>query len=546
MKKLIVFTVIVLCFSQVFAGGLLTNGNQSAQYIRMLSRNASTSVDAVYFNPAGLMKMDNGFYVSIQSQSLFQSKTVESGFPLLNSSEYEGKLVVPVFPTAFAVYKKDRFALSLGFGPNSGGGSVEFEKGLPSFEKDISTLVPKLAGLSKLGKNVSGYNVDINFKGESVFWGIQGGASFKVNDKFSVYGGLRYVPATTKYNGYLKNISVNVNGQMKNAATFLTGEVAPLIQGAAAQASGAATSVQPLITAGAGSFNLAQVQGAGYINSATRTQLEQGLLGLGVTQAAINQMNISQIQAAFNTGAASLNGQATGMIATAASLNDKLVDVEQTGTGYTPILGLNISPAEGLNIGVKYEFKTKLTLTNATVVDGTGLFPDKKETDSDLPSLFSIGADYKLTKKFDLSLSFNSYRDKGVDWGTNVYKEPRTIASNLWEVSIGGQYQWTEKIAVSMGYLHTEVGISKQFLSDFSYYNSGDTFGGGFEWKPTERFTVDAGVLYTAYANETKTFGVPADLINPASNSVYNPYTETYKKSNLGFAIGLGYRFGGL
>ena len=206
MRKLIVFTVIVLCFSQVFAGGILTNGNQSAQYIRMLSRNASTSVDAVYYNPAGLMKMENGFYLSLQSQSLFQTKTVESGFPLLHTPKFEGTLTAPIFPTAFAVYKKDKFAFSLGFGPNSGGGSVEFDKGIPYFEKDISTLVPKLAGLSKLGKNVSDYKVDIYFKGESVYWGFQGGVSYKVNEIFSVYGGLRYVPATTKYTGHLQNI----------------------------------------------------------------------------------------------------------------------------------------------------------------------------------------------------------------------------------------------------------------------------------------------------------------------------------------------------
>lgn len=536
MKRLIVFTGILLCFGQVFAGGLLTNGNQSAQYIRMLSRNASTDVDAVYFNPSGLMKMDNGFYISIQSQSLFQTKTIESGFPLLNSSKYDGNLTAPVFPTAFAVYKKDRFALSLGVGPNSGGASAEFNKGLPSFEKNISTLVPALAGLSKLGMNVSGYSVDIYFKGESVYWGIQGGASFKVNKVFSVYGGLRYLPASTKYSGYLKNIQVNVNGQFKNAATFLTSDVTPVLQGAANRATGAASSVQPLITAGAGTFSLAQVQGAGYINAATRTQLEQGLLGLGVSQAQINQMNISQIQGAFTSGAATLNGQAATMIGTAAQLQDKQVDVTQTGTGYTPILGLNISPVEGLNIGLKYEFKTKLTLTNATVVDGTGLFPDKKETSSDIPALFSAGVDYKLTKKLDLSVSFNSYHDKGVNWGTNIYGEQRTIGSNTWEVSVGGQYQLTEKFALSAGYLHTEMGITKQFQSDFSYLNCGDTFGGGFQWKPNSRFTVDAGMVCTWYEDAQKQFTDPT----------FGSYSETYKKHNVGFAIGLGYRFGGI
>ena len=536
MKKLIVFTGVILCFCQVFAGGLLTNGNQSAQYIRMLSRNASTSVDAVYYNPAGLMMMDNGFYITLQNQSLFQSKTVESGFPLLHTAKYDGMLTAPIFPTAFAVYKKDRFALSLGFGPNSGGGSVEFDKGIPYFEKDISTLVPKLAGLSKLGKNVNDYKVDIYFDGKSVYWGIQGGVSYKVNDIFSVYGGLRYVPATTKYNGHLKNIELNVNGQFKNASAFLGGEVAPLLTGAANNATGAAAKVQPLITNGAGSYNLAQVQGAKYIDAATRTQLEQGLLGLGVSQAQINVMNITQIQAAFNAGAAALNGQAATMVGTAAALQDKFVDVEQTGTGYTPILGLNISPVPGLNIGLKYEFKAQLTLTNATVIDGTGKFPDKKETSSDLPSLFSIGADYKMTKKLDISMSFNSYHDKGVDWGNNIYDEPRTIGYNTWEVAIGGQYQLMKKFAVSAGYLHTEMGITEQYQSDFSYINSGDTFGGGFEWKPLPRFTVDAGMLCTWYEDAQKQFTDP----------VFGTYMETYKKHNIGFALGLGYHFGGI
>jgi len=536
MKKLIVFTSIVLCINLAFAGGILTNGNQSAQYIRMLSRNASTSVDAVYYNPAGLMMMDNGFYISLQSQSLFQTKTVESGFPLLHTSKYDGTLTAPIFPTAFAVYKKDKFAFSLGFGPNSGGGSVEFDKGIPYFEKDISSLVPKLAGLSKLGKNVSDYKVDIYFKGESVYWGIQGGVSYKVNDIFSVYGGLRYVPATTKYTGYLKNIELNVNGTFKNASSFLSGEVAPIMTGAAKQATGAAANVQPLISAGAGSYNLAQVQGAGYISSATRTQLEQGLLGLGVPQAQINQMNIAQVQAAFTAGAASLNGQAAIMVGTAAALQDKTVDVKQTGTGYTPIIGLNISPVTGLNIGIKYEFKTKLNLTNATVVDGTGKFPDKAVTGSDLPSLFSIGTDYKMTKKLDLSMSFNSYHDKGVDWGKNIYGEQRTMATNGWEVAIGGQYQLLKKFAVSAGYLHTEMGCTRQFQSDFSYYNSGDSFGGGFEWKPCKRFTLDAGMIYTAYQDEQKSFTDPN----------FGSYTETYKKHNIGFALSLGYHFGGI
>ena len=433
MRKLIVLTGILLYSSLSFAGGLLTNGNQSSQYIRMLSRNASTDVDAVYFNPAGLMMMEDGFYFALQNQSLYQYKTVESTFPLLNNGKYEGLLSAPVFPTAYAIYKKDRFAFSLGFGPNSGGGSATFDKGLPSFETQISTLVPSLAGLSQLGMNVTKYNSDIYFKGTSVFWGIQGGASFKVNKVFSVYAGARYVPAKNKYTGYIKNIQLDVNGQFTSAAPFLTSTAAQMqslaaqASGGATMASGAAVEVQPLITNGAGSLTIAQVEGLGYLSAANAAQLLQGLALLGLSQTQISQMNITQIQGAFTSGAATLNGQAAALTSQATKLNgtaallaDKNVDVTQTGSGITPILGVNISPAKGLNIGIKYEFMTKLTLTNSTKVDGTGLFPDHGKTGSDLPSILSIGADYKISK-LTLSLSFNSYDDKAVNWGTNTY-----------------------------------------------------------------------------------------------------------------------------
>ena len=535
MKKLIAFTGLVLCFSSVFAGGLLTNGNQSAQYIRMLSRNASTSPDAVYFNPAGLMRMENGFYFAVQSQSLFQTKTVESKFPLLNSGKYEGTLAAPVFPTAFAVYKKDKFAFSLGLGPNSGGGSITFDRGLPSFEKKLSTLVPNLSELSKIGKTVTGYGVNIYFKGESVYWGIQGGVSYKVNDVFSVYGGARYLPSKTTYNGYIKDIQLVVNDPEKNAKKFLQNVAAPILSASANSATGAALSVKPLVDNGAAGLTLAQVQGANLITAAQRTQLEAGLLGLGATQAQINAMPISTVQATFNAGAASLNGKAATMIATGNALADKAVDAEQTGSGITPIFGINISPNKNLNIGIKYEFETKLTMTNATKVDDLAMFPDKKESASDIPSILSIGVDYNVSKAWKLSVSYNGYHDKGVDWGNNVYSEPRVIGYNSWEVALGTQYQVTEKFALSMGYLHTEMYMLEQFQSDFSYYSPANTVGGGFEWKATPKFTLDIGALYSKYHDSTKQF----------TDTAVGAYSETYKKSNLGFALGLAWYFGG-
>ena len=61
----------IMLLQLVFAGGLLTNFNQSAQYQRMLSRNASLDVDAVFYNPAGLVKLENGWHFSLSSQSIW-------------------------------------------------------------------------------------------------------------------------------------------------------------------------------------------------------------------------------------------------------------------------------------------------------------------------------------------------------------------------------------------------------------------------------------------------------------------------------------------
>ena len=124
MKKLSLFVALFMLIQITFAGGILTNTNQSAQFIRMLSRNASTDIDAVYFNPAGLIKLNDGWHFAFYNQTIFQDKTVDSEFPLLNDGHYAGEVRVPVFPTAFAVYKKNDWAFSFGFGPNGGGRNI--------------------------------------------------------------------------------------------------------------------------------------------------------------------------------------------------------------------------------------------------------------------------------------------------------------------------------------------------------------------------------------------------------------------------------------
>lgn len=537
MRRTTLLTVVCFLFIQsVFAGGLLTNANQSAQYIRMLSRNASTDLDAVYFNPAGVMEMANGFHFGFHSQTLFQTRTITTTAPL-NNQEFVGKLEIPVFPTAFAVYKKGNWAFSFGLGPNAGGGSVIFDEGIPSFEGKIATqvngqLVPALAGLAAFGYEVqSGYDAAIEFEGRSVFWGIQLGATTKLSEAVSVYGGVRILPSINTYTGGISNIQLNGKERggdqfkMTNAEQFLL-NASSTVGVFATSAANAAAGMQPLIDNGAGSYTLDQVEQAGYITAGQRTEIEQGLMGLGVTQTQIDAMQITQVKGTFTAGATYLDATSNELEEKSALLKDQEVDAKQTGTGFTPILGVNISPSDKLNIGLKYEFQTALKLTNDTKVDDTGMFPDKAESRSDIPAILSVGVNYKPSRKWLTSVSFINYFDKGVDWGNNVYGQERVIESGLWELSAGVQYNLTDRFALSLGGMQSTTGVSEQYQSDFSYSNSSNSMAFGFQWKATEQLTLDAGVLYTTYQDEDKSFGT---------------YTETYDKENLGIAIGLSY-----
>ena len=167
MKKFTLLTLgIILSTSFLMAGGLVHNTNQSAAWSRMLSRGASVEIDAVYFNPAGLTKLGDGFHIGISSQSIFQTQTITSTFPFLNEEKYTGKISAPVFPSVYLAYKTGKFVFSAGFLAIGGGGGATFDKGVPMMEVPIASLVPAFGGPPT---NVTGYSVNMEFAGTSVY-----------------------------------------------------------------------------------------------------------------------------------------------------------------------------------------------------------------------------------------------------------------------------------------------------------------------------------------------------------------------------------------
>jgi len=230
MRKTTLVGAMLTAFSFTsFAGGLLTNTNQHVSFNRNFAREATRQIDGVYSNPAGLAFMEDGFYLSLNNQSAYQTRTIHStfapfaGFGGNATKEFKGTASVPIIPSVFAVYKKGDWAFSGSIAITGGGGKATFNRGLGSFESGVS-LVPAMLTASGIAANQ--YSVDAFMEGSQIIYGVQLGASYKITDYLSAFGGFRTNIVSNSYVGHIRDIEANIGGNMTNVNTYLTGVAA--------------------------------------------------------------------------------------------------------------------------------------------------------------------------------------------------------------------------------------------------------------------------------------------------------------------------------
>lgn len=542
MRKILLLLIGVLVTgNMLWAGGLVTNTNQSTAWARMLARDASVDIDAVFYNPAGLTKLKDGFHIALNSQVLWQKQTIHAAFPLLNNPSYQGDVFAPIFPSVYMAWKKGRIAISLGINPIGGGGGATFDKGLPSMEMGISALAKQFEPMG-----VTGYSLDAYFQGSSVYWGAQLGVSFAITDNISVFAGARYVMAKNTYEGHLKDITfLTADGANPRADDFMNG-VAQQAADGAAQAQFAGEAMQPLMDAGLGGMTINEAVAAGALTPEQGAIMAGGLIAFGVPPNEVPYYNLEQSQMYFYGTSDHLNGQATQLRVGASLMGDQEgIDVVQTGNGITPILGANLSFAEDrFNIGIKYEFKTKMDLTNETkkdfVIDvdpATGepitMFPDGAVTNADIPAMLSVGIGWQIIEPVTLQLGYHTYFDNAAGWATDE-NGIESIDKNFSEYAVGVEWALGPKFRLSGGYLLAVTGVNEHYQSDLSFSLTTNTFGYGFAWDLGQAVTLQFGGFVTAYSDKTykKDFNGIA-------------YNETYDKFTYAVSLGLDIRLGG-
>ena len=512
MKKTLLLGLIALTAAPAaHAGGLLNNTSLHALYLRSLARNASLAIDATYYNPAGLVFTPDGWRFSVNSQTVLQRRDIDATFaPFAYSTagtttkRFEGKATAPIVPTLMASYKKGDWAFSAVAGVFGGGGKASFTSGLPQFEANVA-LVPTItqaiaqkatamiatlpagalppaaqAGFAKLIdpiKAANKYSVDSKLEGLQYVFGLQAGASYKINQHLSAYLGARLSYAYNTYTGYIRNIQVSgADGAMHHAPTYF---------GAIAVGAKAA---EPIVN---------------NLPDALKQQVQPVLAVPGLL--------------AKNT-------------------LDKRIEVKQTGIGLAPIVGLNFN-YEGLNVGARYEFRTAIRVKNTTEANDSGMeqFADGAKVANDLPAVLGVGASYRILPTLTAAVSYNHFFEKSANMAGDKQK---TLKGNTNEYLFGLEWNALDWLDVSGGVQITRKGVSDAYQSNIHFDMSSTSYGLGVGLHLTKEAQLNLAYMISSYGDHKK--AVSTYAAQPALG-IALPGSEVYSRKNQIFSIGLDY-----
>ena len=512
MKKILLSAAALLAASSAFAGGYLTNTNQSVAFLRNPARLATFELDGAYSNPAGLAWLGNGWHFGLNIQNAAQTREINSTYAPFAyninhlgqaSKNFKGEATAPVVPSFDIAYQKDNWTISTHFGITGGGGKATFNDGLPMFESSVAypnlctnmvidgmNQVNSLIGMPQIEKPY-GYQMETYMSGRQYIFGLQAGLTYKIFDNLgdlkqglSAHLGARMNFASNAYEGYLRNL--NVVGAKGNK------------------------------------FPLQQFIGHTSNDAAKMSEILSKVPGKEVEAAA------------FAEHAKTLRGVATQM-------TDKELDCDQKGWGIAPIIGLDYRIGE-FNLGMRYEFMTEMNIENKTKVNSTGIptFSDGVNTPNDIPAILSIGGQYNILNKVRVMAGWNCYFDKKADMGG----KEKTLNHNTHEITAGVEWDINDRLTVSGGYQNTDYGTSDAFQSDLSFHCDSYSLGFGAKMKIRKNLAVEIAYFWTNYKdydiNSEDYFQTKSPLPLPAGHVVV-PGKDVFSRTNRVFGLGISY-----
>ena len=508
--KFISVAVMLATATTAFAGGILTNTNQSVNFLRNPARDAAIGLDGVYSNPAGVAFLSDGLHLGFNWQYAKQTRTITSTNPLfalgaknngLTTKEFKGVANAPFIPSLQAAYNKNNWSFQFNFSVPGGGGKCEFDKGIGSFETVVGAIANKLIATSNqlngaLGQfgasvpNVTGYDVDGYMKGQQFYFGFQLGA----------YAGLRLLYGTASYEARLNNIRVMNGAEGMTLPHYFEG-----VKGGLTQAGNTIANLAGQVQAGI-------QQGVASAMAQGMTQ-EQAMQLPQIQQLVAQGEQLKKAGASLQATGDQLNASAETLAPYANGMNLKS---DQSGWGIAPVLGIDYKIGN-FNFAAKY-------------VNGTSVPEDS-------PAQLALGAQWEMTPGVRLNLGYHHFFDKSAHWYEHSEK---LLDGDTNEYLAGAEWDVTKKLQVSGGVQFTRYGLSDAYMNDMSFVVNSWTFGLGVGYQVTDKVKVNAAYFQTNYENydmdmpEQNMSGL--GLTVPAGK---NSFTRTNKVLGLGVELTL-------
>lgn len=511
-----------------YAGGILTNTNQSISFLRNPARDAAIGLDGVYSNPAGVVFLDEGLHLGFNWQYAHQTRTVQSSNPAFalgrknqgaTTKEFQGVADAPFIPSIQAAYNKGNWSFQFNFSVPGGGGKCEFADGLGSFESVVGTIAQKFMTLdgfasqlntataqftplyTALGKEtptliptsgVSGYDMDGYMQGRQYYFGFQLGTAYKITDNISVYGGLRILYGTATYKAKISNIQVKTDNGYMDFGNYL-----PHVSTQASQNASVATSHITLLD---------QAEQVGIPMTEEMKNAKTALAnGLGTLQSGQEELNTL---AKYSQGVNLL--------------------CNQSSVGVAPIIGIDYKINQ-FNFAAKYEFKTQMRMKNESTVNEASeiatvnKYRDGEKVNEDAPALLTVGAQWSPIDEVRVNVGYHHFFDKSVNWYNNTQD---LLDHDTNEYLAGAEWDINDKLTISAGGQLTRYGLTDAYMSDISFVVNSYSLGFGFEYKLSDHVNLSAAYFQTNYSKY--------DRVTSESPRISDSFTRTNQVLGVG------------
>lgn len=209
-KKLGILAIAALLSTGAYAASIDHIQTYTPEYLGNQSQNGMINKSSVYYNPAGLVHLDNGTYFHIGAQLAVGHEKMD-----YNGKEYKADLLQYI-PTLALYSVRDERTIFWTFGGLGGGGDLEYKDGVAGtavVPDLLNSIVGSTPSLPDILKGLNFTDNGSSAEGKSLYGQTTIGRAWKINDKLSMSIAGRAVLGMKKLKG---DINVKSNSPYVN------------------------------------------------------------------------------------------------------------------------------------------------------------------------------------------------------------------------------------------------------------------------------------------------------------------------------------------